>query len=1007
MKKVSLLVGTVLFAGITAFGQSQIGSGVNNIQEEYVYEEAPVDVTTGKKKKADKGALAAPGRFFVNEDFGSGKIPSGWTVKTNSSHSGGWAWTDKMSQGQYARGTAAIRSTTGSNGFMILDSDLMNPGSSAGFSTVDAYVEIPLPSLVGVTSVSMTFEHYWRPFSNVEMYILASKNGTTWDTVRVDHGVPVNTTSSDHFKGPSEPEGYAYKERISLGCVIGGASSPKIRIHWAGASHYFWQVDDIKIQEGEYNDIDMVESFGAMYTDTTYLNYSDIYSRIPMKQANKMEFGFAGKYQNSGSAAQQNVRLNLELDGPGGFKETAKSTPKNLPVCSVDSNDITVTKSSFKFSGGMGSYDAKLFCTSDSILVRTANDTLHHIVDVTDSVYARDRANPGSASVVYYNPSVVQQYEVGTYYETVEIDTITSVSFYMDEANARRTNKAGSVQCHVYRTNGLGSNGVQTIVNTPLFSSKKIPIKDLYSQIGTTGSWISLKVERNATGVMDTVNSGGLIATFVADQFFGTDTIFVSLEGRDGMQSHNFLRQEQGGSWGNWGYSTNKQFVRLNVTPNVCPALNGSATATATTSCGASDGTATAVDPTNGSGSYRYAWSAAGTPTSKTISNLPSGIYQVTITDGNGCAQVSAATVSDAGAPVLKNESTKNVVCAGKGEGEVQFNLTAGAAGPGYTITWFDSKGDTVKVGAGATSADSLLAGVESGKYTVQIADKGVPPCLQTKTYDITGPTAAVSVSSNTVTHVTCNGDKDGSVVITPVGGTGTLTISWPDGSSGSTVTGLAGGPVTVTVTDANNCTFTETYTVNEPNVLKVNAEGTGSTDTKVTKDTDKGTVTISPYVEGGTSSAGYLHTWTNSSGDPCTVESNNDFIIGGNPGNSAYDNQRTQGVYNLKVQDDNACVANKAYTIDNTVGFETFGENYELRVFPNPNNGTFKVSMVNTDAGDYTFEVKNMLGQVVYDEVVSINGNYLNTVQLSDNGVYFLSISNGEKTESYKIIVE
>ena len=54
MKKVSLLVGTVLFAGITAFGQNQIGSGANNIEEEYVLGEVS-NVQTGKAKISNQG----------------------------------------------------------------------------------------------------------------------------------------------------------------------------------------------------------------------------------------------------------------------------------------------------------------------------------------------------------------------------------------------------------------------------------------------------------------------------------------------------------------------------------------------------------------------------------------------------------------------------------------------------------------------------------------------------------------------------------------------------------------------------------------------------------------------------------------------------------------------------------------------------------------------------------------------------------------------------------------
>jgi len=819
------------------------------------------------------------------------------------------------------------------------------------------------------------------------MYVLASKNGTTWDTVRVDHGVNVNSSSNTHF---GLPAGGAYKEIISLSKYIGGAASPKVRIHWGGSSHYFWQIDDIKIQEGEYNQIAMRNTYARNYTDTTFGVYEDYYTKIPMTQANKITMGFAGKYENIGSRAQLNTRLNLEINGPGGFKATSKSTPKNLAIQELDSNSITVTTSQFSLTNGMGMYEADLFCTSDSVLTRTVLDTMGYSIEVSDSVYARDNDNGRQGSVVYYDPTVVQQYEVGAYYELAELDTVSSVSFYMDDANVRRTNNAGLIQCHIYRTIGLCAGGVQQIQNAPLFSSKKVKITDL--KIPAAGGWISMAVDRNTAGLLDTLNPGGLVVAYVADQFFGTDTIFVSLEGRDGHPSHHFIRQEQGGTWGNWGYSRNKTYIRLNVKPGFCPALNGNATATATTACGSVDGTVTAVDPTTGAAPYKYAWGITGTPTSKTVSNLASGSYQVTITDANGCADVFSANVSDAGGPAISGESTKNVVCAGKGEGEIKFSLTAGLAGPGYTFFWQNTNGDTL-------TGDSTLSGIEAGSYSVVVTDNGTPPCKQTKSYTITGATSPLSVPTENVIDVTCNGDKDGSVVISTAGGTGTVSVAWTGTGtgSGSTITGLPGGTVYGTLTDANNCTLLDTFVVAEPAPLVLS---TGS----VTENPGKGTITIIPSTTGG-NTGGYSHTWKNSAGQTCTANSSTGEI---SIGHGAGPNQETKGTYTVTVQDVKGCSGSLPYNADQTVlGVEAFGSNYKMNIFPNPNNGTFKISMVNADNANYTIDVKNMLGQTVYSSNVDINGNYSTTVELNDNGVYFLSISNGDKTESYKVVVE
>ncbi len=122
-----------------------------------------------------------------------------------------------------------------------------------------------------------------------------------------------------------------------------------------------------------------------------------------------------------------------------------------------------------------------------------------------------------------------------------------------------------------------------------------------------------------------------------------------------------------------------------------------------------------------------------------------------------------------------------------------------------YTYAWSNS----------ATTAS--ITGVVAGTYTVTITDAN--GCTDTESVTITEPTpvvAAVIVDSN----VTCNGFSDGGLTASATGGTGAYTYAWSNSATTASITGVIAGTYTVTVTDANGCTDTETGSVTEPAVL-------------------------------------------------------------------------------------------------------------------------------------------------------------------------------------------
>jgi hypothetical protein len=68
---------------------------------------------------------------------------------------------------------------------------------------------------------------------------------------------------------------------------------------------------------------------------------------------------------------------------------------------------------------------------------------------------------------------------------------------------------------------------------------------------------------------------------------------------------------------------------------------------------------------------------------------------------------------------------------------------------------------------------------------------------------------------------VSCNGATNGSASVTASGGTGSLSYSWsPSGGTAATASGLTAGNYTCTITDANTCSITQTFSITEPAVL-------------------------------------------------------------------------------------------------------------------------------------------------------------------------------------------
>lgn len=250
-------------------------------------------------------------------------------------------------------------------------------------------------------------------------------------------------------------------------------------------------------------------------------------------------------------------------------------------------------------------------------------------------------------------------------------------------------------------------------------------------------------------------------------------------------------------------------------------------------SCGGSDGIASVV-VISGTAPFTYQWSNG--VTTSVNPNLTPGTYSVTVTDANNC--FTTANLNIGGAQNLELDlNSNNVSCTGANDGLASVNILSGTAP--FDIIW--SNGGTT----------STILGLSSGTYSVSVSDGA--GCFETGSITVSEPNP-ISLSVN-VSGAGCTGT--GGASANALGGTPPYSYVWSNGQTGQNLTNVSSGDYSVTVTDSEGCTKSETVTITSASPPSCNAfiisniSGVGASD---------GTAGVN--VTGGTPPFFYL--WSN-----------------------------------------------------------------------------------------------------------------------------------------------
>ncbi len=442
-------------------------------------------------------------------------------------------------------------------------------------------------------------------------------------------------------------------------------------------------------------------------------------------------------------------------------------------------------------------------------------------------------------------------------------------------------------------------------------------------------------------------------------------------------------------------------------------ALTSSVASQTNVSCnGENNGSAT-ITAGGGTPGYTYSWLPSG-GTAATATRLTAGTYTCTITDANLCTKTQFFVITQPAAITLSVASQTNVSCFGGSNGAASINNpTSRAGGGGYSYNWTPGN----PTGDGTTSVTGLTAGT----WTCTVTDGNF--CTKDQIFIITEPTALTS-GIVAQTNVFCNGENNGSATVDTDGGAGSYTYSWsPSGGTAATATGLTAGTYTCTITDANQCTKTQSVIITQPTVLPNNVTTISNCDSYTWTNNGQTYAT----------SGNYIGTTTNCVTEELNLTINTTPVISGNAiqnfnvtdtiasiivnptnvvwyANLAAANAGTSPLLATQVLANNTtyyavttgtCPSVPfAVLVGTTLSNNSFNNQLNIKLYPNPSTGIFNLKLPT----DLQIEVYNNLGQLLSSEKMFSGSNVINIAD-KPAGIYFLKANDGNNVSTFKII--
>ncbi len=363
----------------------------------------------------------------------------------------------------------------------------------------------------------------------------------------------------------------------------------------------------------------------------------------------------------------------------------------------------------------------------------------------------------------------------------------------------------------------------------------------------------------------------------------------------------------------------------------------------------------------NGNGT----WTLSGTPVL-----ADSGTYTVILQledetnhfNGTHCGDATQTfEVTVIPCNITTSTSVTDVLCHGASTGAIDLTVNNATAPVSYT--WSNS----------ATTED--LSGVGAGTYSVSIVDAN--GCTAEDTAEITEPATVVSGSVSVSPSPTIAGHAANTIYLgygpqsvtlsaTANGGTPGYTYSWSNGATtaSTTVSPTSTTMYTVTITDANGCTYSQSQTI------KVIDARCGNNNNKVL----------------------VCHIPPGNNNNPQSI------CISAN----AVATHLAHGCY---VGPCGSFKGGRKADENGNISLQEITEEGTWNIYPNPSNGTFVLELPSKEQAQVI--ITNVQGQVVYKQ--EVNNTSKLTIELANaaKGIYLMQVVSGHDTYQTKLTVQ
>lgn len=345
-----------------------------------------------------------------------------------------------------------------------------------------------------------------------------------------------------------------------------------------------------------------------------------------------------------------------------------------------------------------------------------------------------------------------------------------------------------------------------------------------------------------------------------------------------------------------------------------------------------------------------YAWSTSGVSQTETVN--ATGVYSVTVTDGNTCQGIDTISLTF-NTPPLVNLGVDTTQCGGS------VLLDAGNAGATYNWS--------------TTDVTQTLNVTATGNYIVTVTANGCDGI------------DSVLVTINAVPVVDLGADTTACGDLTLDAGNPGAAYNWSTTETTQTITVTSSATINVTVTE-NGCTGTDGI------VVTINPLPTVSL--SLGQDTvcqELGSVTLS----GGTPAGGTYS-------GPGVSGTNFDPTVAG------------LGTHTITYTftDANGCTNSNTDTwfVEICTGIDDAQPSFGMNLFPNPNNGQFTLSLDGLGGDDLHITVFSAEGKAVWvKDQDHAAGEFSTDIDLShvSRGVYLVKVQAGDKVQMNRVVTE